>query len=67
MRRETKITIVALLILIIAVPSMLLVWASLTQTFIFSSDLYVTDFVKSGDAYVANATDSGKRTLCFSL
>lgn len=60
MRREIKITFVALLILIIAVPSMLLVLISLTQTFIFSSSLHVTDFVKSGNAYLANATDSGR-------
>jgi len=59
MRRGIKIMLVALLVLVIAVPS-ILIWFSLTQTFIFSSSLHVTDFVKSGNAYAANATDSGR-------
>ena len=59
MKREIKIILVALLVLAIAVPS-ILIWSSLTQTFIFSSSLHVTDFVQSVDAYAANATDSGR-------
>jgi len=58
MKRAIKIMLVALLVLIVAVPS-ILIWFSLTQTFIFSSSLHVTDFVKSENAYAANATDSG--------
>jgi len=59
MKRAIKIMLVALLVLIIAVPS-ILIWSSLTQTFIFSSSLHVTDFLKSGNAYASNATDSGR-------
>lgn len=61
MKRGIKIMLVALLILIIAVPS-ILIWSSVTQTFLFSSDLPITDFVRSGfgDAYAANGTDSGR-------
>ena len=59
MKREIKIMLVALLVLAIVVPS-ILVWSSLTQRFIFSNSLHVTDFVKSVDAYAANATDSGR-------
>lgn len=58
MRREIKIVLVVLTVLAIAVPS-ILVWASLTQTFVFSSSLIVTDFVESVDVYAANVTDSG--------
>jgi len=60
MKREIKIILVVLLVLVVAAPS-ILVWVSFTQRFIFSSSLHVTDFVNiSVDAYAANVTDSGR-------
>jgi hypothetical protein len=58
MKNEIKIMLAALSVLAISVPS-ILVLSSLTQSFIFSSSLNVTDFVKSVDAYDVNVTDSG--------
>jgi hypothetical protein len=52
-RREIKVVLVAVLVLVVAVPSVLIVF-SRTETFIFSKNLHVTDFVRSDEAYVAN-------------
>ncbi len=59
MKLEIKIMLVALLVLVIAVPS-ILVWFSLTQRFIFSRSLHVTDFVQSEDAYTAQVMDASR-------
>jgi len=59
MKREIKIVLVVSLVLVIAVPS-ILVWFSLTQRFIFSRSLHVTDFIQSEDAYTAHIVDSGR-------
>jgi hypothetical protein len=59
MKRRIKIVLVALIVSVITVPS-ILVWATRTQTFIFSNSLHVTDFTKSGDTYTANVTDAGR-------
>jgi hypothetical protein len=58
MIRRFKIAIVIVLAIAILVPSILLV-ASEMQTFIFSKDLHVEDFVADVDFYIANITDSG--------
>lgn len=48
-----KAVLVAVLLLVIAVPSVVIVF-SRTETFIFSKNLHTTDFVESDEAYVAN-------------
>jgi len=53
MNREIKVILVALLVLVIAVPS-ILIGFSRTETFIFPRNLHITDFVKSDEGYVAN-------------
>ena len=53
MNREINVILVALLVLVIAVPS-ILIGFSRTETFIFSRSLHITDFVKSDEGYVAN-------------
>ena len=52
-KREIKVAIVLLWVLVIAVPSVLIVF-SRTETFVFSKNLHTTDFVKSDEAYVAD-------------
>ena len=52
MNHEIRVILVALLILVIAVPS-ILIGLSRTETFIFSRSLYITDFVESDEGYVA--------------
>jgi hypothetical protein len=58
MKSEIKIMLAASSVLATAVSS-ILVLSSLTQSFIFTNSLNVTDF-KSVDAYDANVMDSGR-------
>jgi hypothetical protein len=58
LRLRFKIVIVVLLGIAILIPS-ILVYASETNTYFFSRDLQVTDFVFNGDSYIANVSDSG--------
>lgn len=59
MKRKIKMTLILLLVLVIAIP-LALVWFSFTETFIFSSNLRVTNFVNLDSAYIANVTESNR-------
>jgi hypothetical protein len=56
--RKLKIIIFASLAIVISVFSILL-FASETQTFLLSKDLYVGEFIHQVDEYKANVTDGG--------
>jgi hypothetical protein len=58
LRRRFRIVIVVLIV-IAALVSSILVYASATNTHFFSRDLQVTDFVVDGYSYAANISDSG--------
>jgi hypothetical protein len=58
LRLKFKILIVVLLGIAILIPS-ILIYASETNTYFFSKDLQVTDFIFNGDSYIANVSDSG--------
>jgi hypothetical protein len=57
LKQGFKIALVALLTAVIVVP-LALVYISETQGFIFSKTLQISDFIVSGESYMANVSDS---------